>query len=189
MPAKHNQTFDFEFKNVSGYSTCPALSYHPDHHTVILKVVDILLYPDLEHSHYEQNQVITPNSTIDTLRVYKHRTCADSGDTCLQGHPEFAILVSSNAADPTRSSKLYFNRSCLDFEMDKLQDLLIFKKMRCLHYISSLEKSSENDIKRQLDPEGRPDEWDWTTEDLELSPSNHEGMQSSICLTAEWPRD
>lgn len=138
--------------------------------------MDVLLYPTLEHSHYEQHRVVTPKSTIDTLRVYKHRTGAESADMCLEEHPEFAILVSSNTADPTRSSKLYFDRPCLDFQLDKVQDLLIFKEMRCLHYISSLEKYSEKDILRQLDPEGGPDKWDWTTEDLELSPINHEGM-------------
>lgn len=137
----------------------------------------MLLYPTLEHSHYEQHRVVTPNSTIGTLRVYKHRTGAGSADMCQKEHPEFAILVSSNADNPTRSSKLYFGRRCLDFQLDKAHDLLIFKEMRCLHYISSLEKCSEIDTSRQLDPEGGPDKWGWTTEDLELSPTNHEGMQ------------
>lgn len=178
IPEDPNRRFDFEFKDVSSYSTCPAWNYHSDHHAVIRGVVDVLLYPTLEHSHYEQHPVVTPNSTIETLRVYKHRTGAKSADMCLEEHPKFAILVSSNAAESIRSSKLYFGRPNLDFQLDKVQNLLIFKEMRCLRYISSLEKYSEKDVLRHLDPEGGPEKWDWTTEDLGLSPINHEGMQT-----------
>lgn len=178
IPEDRNRIFEFEFKDVSSYSTCPVWNYHSDHHAVIQGVVDVLLYPTLEHSHYEQHPVVTPNSTIETLRVYKHRTGANSADTCLEKkHPRFAILVSSHAAESIRSSKLYFDRPYLDLQRDKVQNLLIFKEIRCLRYMSSLEKYSEKDVLRQLDPEGGPDEWDWTTEDLGLSPINHEGMQ------------
>ena len=65
--------------------------------------------------------------------------------------------------------------ACLDFRVDEVHDLLIFKKMRCLDYSSSLVKGSRNDILRHLNSEGTPDGWDWKTEDLELSPNIHKG--------------
>ena len=137
-------------------------------------MAEVLLYPTLEYSHYEQNLVVTGSSTINTLRVYKHRP-GDSAHRRTDEHSDFAILVSSNSSGSTRYSKLYMGGPYLDFRLDKEHDLLIFKNMRCLNYSSSLEKSSKNDILRHLDPEGGPDRGDWKPEDLELSPTNHKG--------------
>lgn len=97
-------------------------------------------------------------------------------------HTNFAILVSSNSTDATRCSKLYMGQACLDFRLDEVQNLLIFKKMRCLNYTSSLVKGSENDVLRHLNPEGGPDSLDWKTEDLELSPTFHEGRDEFYLL-------
>ena len=138
-------------------------------------MAEVLLCPSLEYSHYEQNPVVTGSSIIDTIRLYKHRTGGESSHRCADEHPDFAILVSSNSTDSTRYSKLYMGQPCVDFRLDNVHDLSIFKKMRCLNYSSSLEKSSKNDILRHLNPEGGPDRLDWTIEDLELSPISHEG--------------
>ena len=84
-------------------------------------------------------------------------------------------MVSSQPTDGTRCSKIYVGEPYLDFRLDKVHDVLIFKKMRCLNYTSSLDKGSEEDILRHLDPEGGPDRLSWITEDLELSPNTHKG--------------
>ena len=128
-------------------------------------MAELLLYPTLGYLHYEQNPVVSGSSVIDTLRVYKH---ADE-------QTDFAILVSSKLNDATRSSKMYMGRPYLDFRLDKVHGLLIFKEMTYLDYSSSLVKASENDLLRHLNPEGEPDRWDWKAEDLELSPNNHRG--------------
>ena len=138
-------------------------------------MVDVLLHPTLEKSHYDQNETIIGSSRIDTLSVYNHRTGADASNLCADQHPKFAILISSSTADSSRSSKLFFDRPYLDFQLDEVNKRLILKNMRCLDYSSSFWKSSENDFLRHLDPEGRPDKWDWVTEDLELSLVNYEG--------------
>ena len=136
----------------------------------------MLLYPTLKNSDYEQNPVVTGSSIIDTLRVYKQRTGGESAHRYADEHPDFALLVSSNATDSTRYSKLYMG-PCLDFQLDNVYNLLILKRIRCMDYASSLEKPSEKDILRHLSPEGGPDRWDCRTEpeDLELSPAQHEG--------------
>ena len=175
IPAKHNRRLEFESKDVSGYSTYPTWHYNSDDQIVIQKVAEVLLFPTLEYSHYEQNQVVTGSSTIDTLRVYKHHTGGKSAHKGADEWSDFAILVSSNSTNSTRCSRIYVGRSCLDFQRDKVQGLLIFKKMRCLNYISSLEKPSEKAILRHRNPEGGPDTCDWKIEDLELSPTNHKG--------------
>lgn len=175
IPAKHNRRLEFESKDVSGYSTYPTWHYISNDRIVIQMVAEALLFPTLEYSHYEQNQVLTGSSTVDTLRVYKHHTGGESAHKGADEWSDFAILVSSNYTDSTRCSRIYIGRSCLDFQRDKVQGLLIFKKMRCLNYLSSLEKPSEKDILRHLNPEGGPDRWDWKIEDLELSPTNHKG--------------
>ena len=138
-------------------------------------MAEVLLYPTLESSHYEQNLVVTGSSTIDTLRVYKRYTGGESARQGVDEWSEFAILVSSDTTDSTRVSKIYIGRPCLDFQLDKERSLLIFKEMHCLNYTSSLIKSSEKDILRHLNPEGGPDRWNWIPEDLELSPTNHKG--------------
>ena len=142
---------------------------------MIQNVAEVLLYPRLAYWHYEQIPVVTGILKIDTLRVYKHRTGGGCTHRCADEHTNFAILVSANSTESTRCSKLYIGRSCLDFRRDEVQHLLIFKKMRCLDYSSSLVKGSENDVLRHLNPEGGPDRWGWKTEDLELSPSVHKG--------------
>ena len=138
-------------------------------------MAEVLLYPKLEYWHYEQNPVFTGSSKIDSLRVYKRRTDGESTHRCADEHADFAILVSSNTTDSARYSKLYMGRPCLDFRQDDVHDLLTFKKMRCLDYSSSLVKGSTKDILRHMNSEGGPDRWDWTAEDLKLSPSIHEG--------------
>lgn len=148
---------------------------HSKYHLVIQRVADVLLYPTFENSHYEQHGTATGNSTRSTLRVYKHPAGVVSPNMCASQHPEFAILVSSNAADSVQSSKLYFGRRCLDFQQDKMHDLLILKDMRCLNYKSSFTKPSEKDFWRHLNPEGGPDSWDLVSEDLELSLFDDEG--------------
>ncbi len=135
----------------------------------------MLLYPTLEYMHYEQNPIVTRSSTIDTLRVYRYRPSGDSGPRRADEHSDFAILVSSDSTSSIRCSKLYMGQPCLDFRLDKVHDLLIFKKMHSLSYSRSLEKYSENDILRHMDPEGGSDRGDWKPEDLELSPTNHKG--------------
>ena len=138
-------------------------------------MAEVLLYPTLKNSDYEQNPVVTESSIIDTLRVYKQRTGGESAHRCADEHPDFALLVSSNAVDSTRYSKLYMG-PCLDFRLDNVHDLLILKQIRCLNYASSLEKPSKKDILRHLNAEGGPDRWDCKTEeDLELSPAHHDG--------------
>lgn len=149
--------------------------YYSNYHVVIQRVADVLLYPTLENSHYEQHGTATGNPTTSTLRVYKHPAGAVPSNLCADQHPEFAILISSNAADSTRSSKLYFGRPCLDFQQDKRHDLLILNDMRCLNYESSLKKPSEKDLLRHMDPEGGPDMWDLMTEDLKISLVDYEG--------------
>ena len=138
-------------------------------------MAEVLLYPTLEYWHYEQNPVFTGSLKIDTLRVYKHRTDGESTHKCADKHADFAILVSSNPTDSTRYSSLYMGPSCLGLRLDEAHDTLIFKKMRCLDYSSSLVRGSRRDIERHLDPEGAPDRWSWKDEDLELSPSVHKG--------------
>ena len=131
-------------------------------------MAELLLYPTLGYLHYEQNLVVSGSSVVDTLRIYKH---ADE-------HTDFAILVSSKLNDATRCSKMYMGRPYLDFRLDKVHSLLIFKEMTYLDYSSSLRKGSKNDILRHLrhlNPEGGPDRWNWKSEDLELSPNDHKG--------------
>lgn len=100
---------------------------------------------------------------------------------CTDGHPDFAILISSNATDLSRTSKLYFEGPGLDFQINKAQDLLILKNMRCLNYLSSLEKYSERDLLRHVDPEGRPDMLAWRkTDDLHISSVDYEGRDLSL---------
>lgn len=142
-------------------------------------MAELLLYPTLEHWHYEQIPVVTGSLTIDTLRMYKHRTGGDSRHRCEGEHPDFAILVSSFVTESTRYSKLYMGQPCLDFRLDEVRDLLIFKKMRCLDYVSSLVKGSKKDVLRHLSPECGPDRWDWKIEDLELSPTVHKGKHGT----------
>lgn len=127
----------------------------------------MLLYPTLETSHYKQHKIATGDSTKGTPRVYKHRTGAAS-NLCSDQHPEFAILITTTA-DSTRSSKLYFGQPFLDFQHDKMHDLLIFKNMRCLNYTSSVGKPSKKDLLRHLDPEGGPDMLVLKTENLYLT--------------------
>lgn len=160
IPENRNRVLIFECEDVS----------------VIQRVADVLLYPTLENSHYEQHGTATGNPTTSTLRVYKHPAGAVPSNLCADQHPEFAILISSNAADSTRSSKLYFGRPCLDFQQDKRHDLLILNDMRCLNYESSLKKPSEKDLLRHMDPEGGPDMWDLMTEDLKISLIDYEGL-------------
>ena len=138
-------------------------------------MAEVLLYPTLGNWHYEQNPVVTGNSKIDSLRVYKHHTGGESTHRSADEHADFAILVSSNSTDSTRYSRLYMGSSCLDLQLDEADDTLIFKKMHCLDYLSSLVRFSRKDIERHLNPEGGPDRWDWKIEDLELSPTVHEG--------------
>ena len=138
-------------------------------------MAEALLYPTLEYLHYEKNPIVTRSSTIDTLRVYKYRPSGNSRHRRADEHSDFAILLSSNSTDSTRCSKLYMGQPCLDFRLDKVHNLMIFKKMHCPNYSLSLEKYSENDILRHMDPEGRPDRGDWKPEDLELSLNNHKG--------------
>ena len=138
-------------------------------------MAEVLLYPTLESSHYEQNPVVTGSSTIETLRVYKHYTSGESAHEGADEWSDFAILVSSTSTESTRSSKIYIGRPCLDFQLDKVRSLVIFKEMRCLDYSSSLMRFSEKDILKHLNPEGGPDRLDWKSEDLELSPINHKG--------------
>ena len=135
----------------------------------------MLLYPTLEYWHYEQNPVVTGSSKIDTLRVYKHRTGGEPTLRCADEHIDFAILVSSNPTDSASYSKLYMVPPCLDFRLDEVHDILIFRKLLCLDYSSSLVKGSRNDILRHLSLEGEPDGWGWKTEDLEVSPNTHRG--------------
>ena len=137
-------------------------------------MAEVLLHP-LGYWHYEQNPAVSGSSEISTLRVYKHPTGGDFAHKCAVGKDAFAILVSFNPTDADHYSKIYIGRPCLDFRLDKVHGLLIFKKMRCLGYSSSLVKGSENDILRHLDPEGGPDRLDWIIEDLELSPKVHKG--------------
>lgn len=158
IPANYNRQLEFEFKDVS----------------VFPKVAEVLLYPTLESSHYKQSSVVTGSSTIDTLRVFKHYTGGESAQKGADEWSDFAILVSSNPTNSTRSSKIYIGRPCLDFQLDK--SLLTFKKMRCLDYSSDLIKFSEKDILRHLNPEGGPDRLGWKVEDLELSTTNHKGL-------------
>ena len=142
---------------------------------MIQNVAEVLLYPRLAYWHYEQIPIVRGSLKIDTLRVYKHSTSGECTHRCADEDTNLAILVSSNSTDSTRCSKLYMGRPCLDFRLDEVQHLLIFKKMRCLDYSSSLAKGSENDALRHSNPEGRPDRWDWKSEDLELSPTIHKG--------------
>ena len=135
----------------------------------------MLLYPTLESWDYEQNPIVTGSSKIDTLRVYKHRTGGEPTLRCADEHIDCAILVSSNPTDSTSHSKLYMVPPCLDFRLDEGHDILVFKKMLCLDYSSSLVKGSRNATLRHLNPEGGPDGWDWKTKDLKLSPNIHTG--------------
>ena len=110
---------------------------------------------------------------MSTPRVYKHRTGAESLNLCADQHPAFAILITANVADSTRSSRLYFGQPCLDFQQDNMHGLFVLKKMLCLNYASYLEKPSKKDFLKHLDQEGGPDVWDLITEDLPLT--DHEG--------------
>ena len=91
-------------------------------------------------------------------------------------------MVSPKTTDGTRCSKIYVGQPYLDFRLDNVHDVLIFKKMRCLNYSSSLVKGSEPDFLRHLDPEGGPDRLSWVAEDLELSPNTHNGRHELYFL-------
>ena len=130
------------------------------------RLADVLLLPTLKHFHCEPNGVRIGRSSSDHLRVYKYRPGAVSSKSRVDQHPEFAILISST---PARSSKIYFGQASLDFWQDEVRDQFIVKNMRCLMYTSSLERPSEEDLERHVDPEGRPDGLDWKREDLALS--------------------
>ena len=136
-------------------------------------MADVLLYPTLENSHYEEHRITTGDSTIGTLRVYKRRTGAASSNLCADQNPAFAILKTFEADDCTLYSNLYFSRPCLDFQQDKKNDYFILKNMLRLSYTSSLEKPSKKDFLRHLDPEGGPDMWEWKPEHYFLT--NPEG--------------
>lgn len=92
-------------------------------------------------------------------------------------HPEFIILIAFISADSTRYSELYFGLQCLDFQLHKLENRIIFMDMRRLNYTLSWRKGSKNDLKRQLSTEGGPDECGWKIENLELRLNDHEGEQ------------
>lgn len=136
---------------------------HANHQVVIRDFVDALLYPTLRRSNYELISSLSESSRADKIRLYKHPTCVHSSNALVDWNPEFAILISSTAAGSARSSRLYFGRSCLDFRIDKAKDSLVLSDMRCLDYTSNLEKPAENDLYRNLDPEGKPDMCIWQT--------------------------
>jgi len=97
---------------------------------------------------------------VGSFRVYKHRTDLKPSNVC-SAETEFAILITSTAANLTRSSKLYSGSPSLDFHIDQALDSLNFNGMQCLSYKSSLEKPSPKDLLRRMHPEGRPDILCW----------------------------
>lgn len=144
---------------------------------MISEVANVLLYPTLKQSHYDQIQRWTGSSTITTFMVYKHRASAESCTMSADEHPEFIILTTSISADSTRYSELYFGLQCLDFQLHKSENRIIFMDMRRLNYTLSWRKGSRNDLKRQLSTEGGPDGCGWKIENLELRLNDHEGEQ------------
>lgn len=161
---------------------------HANHQIDIRCFEEVLLYPTLASSHYKH--VESPNeSSNDEIRFYKHPTGGKISNVPEDWNPEFAILVLSTAADSARFSKLYFGRSCLDFWIDKAQDSLVLKGIRYVEYTSKLEKYSEKDLAKLLDPEGRPDVWKWHTLSSFNFPSiNDEGRHRTVFHRAIGPR-
>lgn len=139
------------------------------------KVADKVLFPTLKSSHYERVEILKGNPV--TCAVYKHRTRAESSDSCADQHLDFAVLISSVAANSSQSSKLYFSQPSLDFRKGETRSLFVFKNMHCLTYGSSLKEPSKKGLARNLDPEGGPNEWRWKQEDLELSLIDYNGKQ------------
>lgn len=135
---------------------------------------DILLYPTLKRSSFKQ---IPATSESSTLRLYKLSTGARDPIMNTEPSPQFAVLVTSTIADSTRTSKFYLGRFCIDFQLDAVQDYILFRDMYRLSYLSSLVKSSEKDLLRQMDLEGGPDRWDLIKEDLELWPARCDGRR------------
>ena len=84
-------------------------------------MVEVLPYPTLESSDYEQNLVLTGSSTIVTLRVYKHHTGGKFAYKDADEWSDFAMLASFSSAESTCYSKLYVGRCCLDFQLDKVR--------------------------------------------------------------------
>lgn len=142
------------------------------------KLAEELLFPRLDRFRYEEH-FSTGSSTSNNVRVYKHRTAEDSSDMSADRHFDFAILSSSKFADSPKTSKIYFGTSTLDFHMNGACNSLTLYDMWQPKYSSSLEKSSENDVRRQMDPGGGPDVLGWQTVPLVyLSSVQYEGRRN-----------
>lgn len=171
-----NQTFSLECEDPSGCTVSSALPYLANQQAVLHKLANILLYPTLDSLHYQQERISTGSSTIDNIRIYKHHPAVDPPNMSADRHFDFAILTSSKTANLSRTSKIYFGTSNLVFYMGRAHTSLTLFNMWRPKYSSSLEKSSEEDLLRQMDPEGRPDVLGWhTVPDLHLSSVEFEG--------------
>ena len=113
------------------------------------------------------------NPSCSTLTVYTHGHNAECCTSNADQHPQSAILVPYTAGESSYS-RLYFSQPCLDFQLYKAEDRIIFKDMHCLNYTQSLQKCSKKDLLKYLDPEGGSDQYHWRTEDLEFCLVNHE---------------
>lgn len=147
---------------------------------MISEVANVLLYPRLEQSHYEQTQTKTGSSTVTTFMVYKHLASAKSCKMSANPHPEFIILTTSTSADDFRYSELYFGLQSLYFQLHKSENRIIFVDMCRLDYTLSLREGSEIALLNQLSTEGGPDGCNWRTENLELRLNNHKGEQNFL---------
>ena len=103
-------------------------------------------------------------------------------------HPEYAILIAATSEDCTQYSEIYFGRQNLDFQLHKLEELIILRGMHRLNYTLSLRKSSRNDLLRLLSSEGGPDGSDWYKKDLELRLKDHDGERGLLAFNTSLGR-